>query len=545
MTFPSKVLLIGLIAAASACLTLNCKVARAAEFDGEPDNSDMHSRIQESKDLEHKGGKSVQAAAGKSSGSGTGGSDWSSWGRHYNGTQFDEKDYPLSIRPLIVQAEDFRQKHDEVQALRCYAEAVKIAPDCLPLRTRRAATLMRQKDYKAAMDDLSYALKKDPKLIRAYSIRSRCFEQLGDNQNALADLNTVVSLSPDHGPALMRRATLYETMGRKKEAAVDKAKAVHLIALRKVNGYVSTGRFADALSVVREGLKLEPEDKELQNQVAVLLCSMRKYKDAIAYLDKRTSENSAEVYFLRGKAYDGEGEFDKAISDYTKAISIAGPPPKKDSATANGAKGKTIANYYFERAHSHWKLKQYARVISDCSSYLTSSPDADAYSLRADAYAMSGSLKNAVADYQAATKINPKLEHALLEGARMADRLWLQPEAIAFYTQLIALHPKITDFYMARAHQYEKANKLSEAEKDLDICVELEPYDGLGFASRGLVRASLHKYQQAINDYTTALKFEPDSPTLLAKRAEAYEHTGNKELAAADKKAALEKKLAK
>ncbi|MFY0053460.1 tetratricopeptide repeat protein, partial [Acinetobacter baumannii] len=76
------------------------------------------------------------------------------------------------------------------------------------------------------------------------------------------------------------------------------------------------------------------------------------------------------------------------------------------------------------------------------------------------------------------------------------------PSAIAFYTSLIEINPKLSDFYLSRAKLYEKSKKFAEAEGDLNMCIKLQPNDTLGYESRGSLRASMHRNAEALTDYT-------------------------------------------
>jgi len=74
--------------------------------------------------------------------------------------------------------------------------------------------------------------------------------------------------------------------------------------------------------VTTEEIK-ETDSDVLLNQGVVLL-EEGQYDRAIAYFNKAIEINPkyAVAYLNRGSAYDGKGQYDKAISDFNKAIEI-------------------------------------------------------------------------------------------------------------------------------------------------------------------------------------------------------------------------------
>jgi tetratricopeptide (TPR) repeat protein len=99
------------------------------------------------------------------------------------------------------------------------------------------------------------------------------------------------------------------------------------------------------------------------------------------------------AYNNRGNAYDYKGQYDQAISDYTKAIEIN---PKYGLA-------------YYNRGIAHNNKGQYDQVISDYTKALEINPKfAEAYNNRGNAYNKKGQYDEAILDYNKAMEINPR-----------------------------------------------------------------------------------------------------------------------------------------
>jgi len=514
-----------------------CLPALASDLETDYGESDLHAEIEENQKFKDSHGFFRHQIPGFNQ---------STHGQHGNGFrghfQFDEKVYPEVIRPLMVQAQNCQTRHQLAEALDLYDKAIKLAPDCEPLRLRRGFTLLRQQNFKTAVNDFNFVITKNPQSKMALLGRLRCYEELGESRKALDILNKMISQNPEQGNNYMLRSAFYQHLGKSKEATSDRAKAFSLFTRNRAIYFIAQGHFTDALKVVNTGLKQEPNDRPLQIEQGKLLNDLGCFKEAISCYDKLiAAETTPEILNLRGKAYEHSGNTDQAIKDYSAAIAGSSHFQEKGGKAINESERNSLASYYQDRAHAYIKTKQYSSAISDCTICLQLHPEANAYSMRADAYALDGKLQNAMADYKTACQLNPQLQHSLVQGAQVAEKLKDYPTATKFYSELIKINPQLGDFYLARAEAYEQMNKLTEAKRDLNKCVQLDPDDEIGFESRGRINAALHEYIQAIADYTMAIKLDPDSPRLLQSRAAVYERMGNNQLAAADKKAAEQK----
>lgn len=127
---------------------------------------------------------------------------------------------------------------------------------------------------------------------------------------------------------------------------------------------------------------------------------------AIKHFDARLKADpaDAEAFYGRGRAYQAQEKWDRAIDDYTAAI--AATPTKTAS--------------FLARAVALTRKRDYEGALADYAEVLRLDPlDYQAYRLRAGVYIDQKKYGEAVADYNVAARLFPN------DGALNNDRAWL------------------------------------------------------------------------------------------------------------------------
>lgn len=108
-------------------------------------------------------------------------------------------------------------------------------------------------------------------------------------------------------------------------------------------------------------------------------------------------KNKAVAYLTRGNAYARQGDLDRAIDDFTKAI-------RRDS--------RSLAAYY-NRGNANFARKNFDQAIIDYSQAITLQPGhALSYNGRGNAYLAKGETERAIAEYDRALEIDPNNNQA-------------------------------------------------------------------------------------------------------------------------------------
>jgi len=124
-------------------------------------------------------------------------------------------------------------------------------------------------------------------------------------------------------------------------------------------------------------------------------------KKQVVY-EKKSNYDTAKEYFYRGYEKDDKGDYNGAISDYTKAIEIY---PNNASA-------------YYNRGSAKADLKDFKGAISDYTKAIEINPnDSDAYFNRADSKYQLKDYYGAISDFTKAIEINPNNSGAYVNRA--------------------------------------------------------------------------------------------------------------------------------
>jgi tetratricopeptide (TPR) repeat protein len=168
----------------------------------------------------------------------------------------------------------------------------------------------------------------------------------------------------------------------------------------------------------------------------------------------------AESYNNRGAAYAKEGEYDKAISDFNKAIELN---------------------------------PRYA----------------DAYNNRGAAYAKKGEYEKAISDYSKAIELNPRYADAYYNRGLAYYGKGEYDKAISDFNKAIELNPIDADAYYNRGAVYAKKGEYEKAISDYSKAIDLNQKDAEAYYNRGLAYYGKGEYDKAISDFNKAIELNP------------------------------------
>ena len=265
-----------------------------------------------------------------------------------------------------------------------------------------------------------------------------------------------------------------------------------------------------------------------------------------------TNSLSASEYTKRGITEMNKADYDDAIIDYTRAITL---DPKNTGAYYNRGVGyarkddndDAIADFtkaiglgfnnpsvFASRGDVYVTTKDYPHAIQDYSRAIQLDPKSATYlSKRGNTYYATTDYPHAIQDYGRAIQLGPKsviFLHNWRGNAYYAAGDY--DRAIQDYSQAIQLDPKSAIYLGKRGNAYAAKGDYDNAIKDFDKALKLNPGSAEVHFSEGFVSAHKGDYDKAIKDYSQAIKLSPlyanayygRGGAYLAKRD--YEHAG-------------------
>jgi WD40 repeat protein/tetratricopeptide (TPR) repeat protein len=280
------------------------------------------------------------------------------------------------------------------------------------------------------------------------------------------------------------------------------------------------GQYLESINHYREAIQRGGSGWGILAERARAHYMEKHYRDAIAdYSDVLREHRDPDAFNNLGVAYESLRNHDKAILNYTEAISLKADQPvyfrNRGNAYHNAnAFAEAAADYakclefgalapdYIMLGRCHVMLHEYSRAIEDYSSAIRlNANDATYYNYRGVAYQRNGDRKKALADFRAAHSINPAYDVATINFARLTAALdQIQPasaimeEAIETkekQTQTVATRQELANLYENHAMLLQLAGKLPEAETACRTGLErrqtLAGPAGLGLTARSVV----------------------------------------------------------
>lgn len=317
-----------------------------------------------------------------------------------------------------------------------------------------------------AIKPLTYAIEADENNAEAYRLRSQAYSGVGKNEEADADIQKAISLEPDNHENHLALATILLREEKYPEAvqAVEDAIKNYKPKEKDSKDPFAQGYLTKA-AVLLEVAKKEPDEKvkaELYGQAltecdrllglidespvyaqiraaaefrrGVCLRLMGKYGDAVAALTESINLNPdyAEAYFRRGICFYYMGEEDLAILDFKNAgnIEYTDPRPRLWEGFS-----------YAKKGDYHEAIRAYGQALVESDRYVP------AYVNRGLAYMMLGENEKALADLNAAVRLEPaEWTHYFKRGIAY-ERLGRRQQAADSFINAIRFYDKYPPAY--------------------------------------------------------------------------------------------------
>jgi len=279
-----------------------------------------------------------------------------------------------------------------------------------------------------------------------------------DTTGALEDINRSLDLRPDFVPALSLRAAIRTQAGDTKGAGDDLDRAIASglnsasLRSRRATLRMSAGDLNGAAADLLEVVARSPHNAIANLRLAIVLNGLGRNVPALDAANRAVDLNSrnADAYGVRAKIKSDIGDLDGALEDFSRA----------QTGEADGVRNLV------GKADILARSGRPAQALEAIDAALAIDPaHRTALLLKADILQAQGQTADARATLDRIARTDPAMA---IRNARLALSSGEFSAALADYNTAISLDPKLTTAYYERGQAYARTGKWAKAVADFD-----------------------------------------------------------------------------
>ncbi len=317
-----------------------------------------------------------------------------------------------------------------------------------------------------AIADIDKAIEIRSNFAEAYCNRGIAYSHKEDYERAIADFNEAIAINPNFALAHYNRAKAHYDKGDSARAIANYNKAITIDAsftaafINRGIAYRHEGDFDRAIVDYNRAMAINPNDARCYYNRGNAYDDKGDYERAIVDYDKAIAINPdySEAYCNRGIAYSKKSDYDRAVADFDRAIAI----------------NPNLAQAYYSRGNVYLLNGNLDHAIADCNKAIARKPNfADAYYARGLASCRKGHYDRGIADFDRAIEIKPNYAEAYCDRGIAYCKKWSDDRAIADLNKAIAINPNFARAYRNRAVAWFGKHEYKRAWADVKRCREL------------------------------------------------------------------------
>jgi tetratricopeptide (TPR) repeat protein len=208
--------------------------------------------------------------------------------------------------------------------------------------------------------------------------------------------------------------------------------------------------------------------------------------------------------------------------------------------TSGTLRGTDIAYAYWHRAWAYHSTKQYQPAMNDYNRAISLASNLpEFYNDRGLLWVDLGNNERALQDYDQALLIKPDYALPFMNRGVALRNLKRSNEALAALSKAIELDPTLWWAFENRAFVYEDNSNWRAMYDDATKLIELKPDYNMGYEFRGHAYFESGQYQAAIVDFTKSIATDPEAIYGYRMRGRSYYFLNQFDDAARDFEAAL------
>jgi tetratricopeptide (TPR) repeat protein len=350
----------------------------------------------------------------------------------------------------------------------------------------------------------------------------------------------------------LRRAHYLAQAGDRAQAEEERKRAAALKPAGALDHFLigaehyRQGRWDRAVRAFEDALQAQPD--HFWSHYYLALCRLKTHQPQQAVAGLTTClawhRDMPWLYLLRGSAWAELDQFDRAEADFAAILHTTLPESARyglyinrgvlrirqdRSADAIADLRQAIAlkpglyQGYVNLAQAYLKIGQPDKAVHELDEAIRrESGLAALYRTRARIHLVCRNTDAALADLEKAIRLDvgtrsEAVADDCLERGRLLHRRKDFAAALEAYDLAVLLRPRHARTHRLRAEALLELNRLTEALRSLDACLQYGSPETEVFQARAAVRSRLGQYAGAQTDYTRALEISPDAATYAAR----------------------------
>jgi protein O-GlcNAc transferase len=247
---------------------------------------------------------------------------------------------PKDIKALYSLGEAYLEMHRYGDAIPHLRELVNLVPDHKSGRLQLGRAQMEMGRDEAALENLEEALRLDPEsqlvkkaLCQAHSNLSTAYGRIKNQRQAEHHFHAAVKIIPDFGPAHLSMGICYTELGRYQDALSKIKEALKLDKNLTVEAHYRFGEVYTKLKDIKKAIKhykesiaVDPAAAMPNLRLGTLYFKQKNYKDAVEPLRKsikKSPKYAAEGYYRLGVSLMKLKRYKPAEEPLRKAVELS------------------------------------------------------------------------------------------------------------------------------------------------------------------------------------------------------------------------------
>lgn len=418
---------------------------------------------------------------------------------------------PNYPQALLARADCHMERAECKESLADSNQAIRLEPSLANAYLSRAAARFELGEFHEGYDDIAHALRLAPKDLDTLLWKIDSEDLLYYDDRALSLARQVLKDHPEAIEAMMTLASLVENLGDRKEAErllneIVRITTTHLrsdpenlvLKLNRASANRKLRKYSDAEREVQAVLDVDPKFGSAHRILSEIFTDRNEHKQSIDACTRTVAAypGFSTSYLYRARAHRRNFDRAAALNDIEMGLKIAPNSPF----------------LLWEKARLHESQREFDEAIQNYSRVVSLYPAMwYAYVERARGASAAGDHERATTDLLKAVELAPNNPLALSELGDQYHSLGRLDEAQTMYSRALKASPTSTYAYISRGWVYYARKEFDKATADFRKAVEADPDHPDNYAPLGMSLFHEHRYAEAIVPLTRAIEGNTDS----------------------------------